>query len=379
MTQDSSVKKIQLNDYLFSKAEIETAIAKREHIFEIQIDEINLGYISLYDLKDFASFNASYADRIFIRNIDKTNFIIMHEHPLFQRRKPQVLLNVEETLPPNEQIFHALIKGQKCGPYTQAQIEALLKNNEIILNDMISLNAGLTWQKLYSAPSFDRRAMKPTVDLPGLPEEDLLKKGPADLRIADEVMDATTSLAYLGNIKKAKNGLVELSQLDQETKRHEKLTGSSYKWLFIFSLIGVIYFLFNIQSVLQSPLPENPTQSLGEQVEQLKPTDSFQNTKVMNTSPRQSEKFKSPSFNPIRGAKVRPGQKSFQEANPGSFSNNRELNDASYYYDNAAPMELDPVREQVSKETYDNNGMMNPGEPGPPPADDALFNQENSN
>jgi hypothetical protein len=51
--------------------------------------------------------------------------------------------------------------------------------------------------------------------------------------------------------------------------------------------------------------------------------------------------------------------------------------DPNYYYDNSAPMELDPVREQVSKETFETS--VPPGEPGPPPADDALFNQESSN
>jgi hypothetical protein len=78
------------------------------------------------------------------------------------------------------------------------------------------------------------------------------------------------------------------------------------------------------------------------------------------------------NLRPVR-PRNRGNQKSFSESNPGVIRQDNP--DPNYYFDNSSPMELDPVREQVSKETFENA----PGEAATPPADDALFNQESSN
>ena len=375
MGNDSSALEInKLDNFLFSKSDIQSAISKREHIFELQINGENLGYISLYDLKDYAASNVQVAEKIFIRNIDQNTFLNMYEHPLFQRRKPQIIVPLDEKMALQEQEFHILINGQKSGPFNKGQIENFLNKKEMIMNDMISLNAGLSWQKLYSAPGFERRALRPASELPSIPEEDYLKQGPADLRLNDEVINATSSLAYLGNLKKGKVQAQDFLQEEESPKIQRTSGNNGYKWLFLFSFIGVVYFLFNIKNALQSPLGETPQANLGEQAEKLNPVDpnlnSTQNMNRMNTSPRANDKFQQRQLPPVRPSNSR-NQRSFRDANPNAF---HETNEPTYYFDNAAPMELDPVREQVSKETFDT-----PPEPQVPPADDALFNQENSN
>jgi hypothetical protein len=370
MGQNTALNFVQLEDFLFKKSEIENTISKREHIFELQKNQESLGFISLYDLKDYLS-SIETNEVFFIRNIDQDNFQNIYEHPLFQRRKPQLVETVTEAIIPSEQKFHILQNSQKAGPFTKNQIEEFLSTKEMIMNDMISLNAGLTWLKVYSAPGFERRELRATDALPRLPDEDFLKQGPADLRNSDDTTEATSSLAYLGNLKKGRVGNFDHQQMDAKELQKKVLIGKSYKWLFIISFIGIGYFLYNIRSALQSPLGERHSPALGEHNDQQNPSDS---NPSLNGSPRQVDKFQTRNMNPIR-PRGRNNQRSFRDSNPGAIPT-QGSNDPNYYYDNSAPMELDPVRDQVSKETFENS---TPGEPGPPPADDALFNQENSN
>lgn len=373
MGQNTALKIVKLENLLFSKTAIENTIPKREHIFELQKNGKDIGFISLYDLKDYLSMDIATDDILLVRNIDQSNFQNLYEHPIFQRRKPQIIDTTLDQSILEEKQYYIIKSGQKTGPYNKVQIEDFISNKEIIMNDMISINAGQTWHKIYATAGFDRRELRPADELPRLPDEDFLKVGPADLRNSDEITEATSSLAYLGNLKKGKLANIDYEQLDLKDTNKKSLMVSSYKWLFIISIMGIGYFLYNIKTALQSPLSEAPTQSLGEHVETLNPTDSSHNPN-MNSAPRRMDKFQTRPMNPVRPRNIGQ-QKSFREANPNLMPQQQINPDPNYYYDNAAPMELDPVREQVSRETFDNS----PGDPGPPPADDALFNQESSN
>jgi hypothetical protein len=377
MGQNTALKTTHLENYLFSKSIIENTISKREHIFELKKNKMKLGFISIYDLKDYLSNSISTDDETLqVRNIDQAEFQNVFEHPLFQRRKPQVIENINDENITSEQQYYIIQNAQKSGPFNMVQITTFIDNKELIMNDMISLNAGSSWQKLYATPGFDRRELKPGEDLPRIPETHVMKIGSSDSRNNDVITEATSSLAYLSNLKKGKIANIDLDQLDASELKKKKIIGNSYKWLFILSFIGIGYFLFSIKSVLQSPLQNSSGPILGEHTEILNPTDSSPN---LNSSPRQMDKFQSRTINPVqpRPRASKQPQRSFRENNPNLMQGQHMNSDPNYYYDNSAPMELDPVREQVSKETFESS--LPPGEPGPPPADDALFNQESSN
>ena len=58
-----SVLETYLKDIICTYDEIITKVEDREHIFEIKDSEVSLGYISLYDLKDFIiTFGARNSD-----------------------------------------------------------------------------------------------------------------------------------------------------------------------------------------------------------------------------------------------------------------------------------------------------------------------------
>jgi hypothetical protein len=373
MGQNAALKKLQLDDLLFSQSEIENTVTKREHIFELKKDNSSLGFISLYDLKEylnlFESSDNNASENFEVRNIDQENFQNIFEHPLFQRRKPQIVTpNLEENMRAVQE-FHILQNGQKSGPFNKQEIEKYLSNNEMIMSDMISLNAGQTWVKVYSVPDFERRELSSSISLPRFPDNNLIKQGPADLRNINDGTEATSSLAYFGNLKKSKVGNLDFEQMDKKEIQHNKAIGNGYKWLFAFCVIGIGYFIYNIRSALKSPLGDTQVPRIGEHIENVNGIETGAN---LDSSPRQSGKMNTRNLRPVR-PRNRGSQKSFNESNPGALRQDNP--DPNYYFDNSSPMELDPVREQVSKETFENT----PGEPGTPPADDALFNQESSN
>jgi hypothetical protein len=356
-----SVLETYLKDIIFTHDEILTKVEDKEHIFEIKDSEDSLGFISLYDLKAYTFEHEEEAGNYSIRNIDSEEWTFIYEHPYFQRRKPQ-LVSAETLNNLDEDAIFILHKGQKVGPFNKSEIAEKLEDKNILLTDLVSLNAGHTWIKLYQVEGFDRRNLKESEQLPGMPSMEIVgqsSEGPNVL--PGEATDGMISLAYLGNLKRGK--AYELFQTPSVSEDiSEKVKSSSfYKILAIISIVGIVYLLINIKDQLSSPFSESPT--TGEQAEMLTPVESndsdpvknLRNSNLNNSINDQSRgsKFESRNLRPVRPAKVR---KSFMDTQ--SFKdtqNNANDEDSTYYYDNSSPMELDPIRTQVSKENYDGN------------------------
>lgn len=378
MGQSLAVLETYLKDILQTEEEILSKVEMREHIFEIKDAELSLGFISLYDLKAYVFEHEDEAKNYSVRNIDSDEWKNVFEHPYFQRRKPQ-LVSADNLRDADDQEFFILIKGQKTGPYEKYELSEMVEKKELLLTDMVSFNGGHTWVKLYQVDGFDRRALRDSSVLPGMPEDEVLRKSESAQSSIGDTTDGFISLAFLGNQKKGK--LLErqqLSTMDDELKKNAATT-SRYKWLLLASVCGILYFLYNIKTSLQSPFSGTQTQSVGEQAEMLKPVDTFE----MNPAPvnnrndindqRRMGKFETRQMNPVRPV-VR---KSFMDTQKFRDTASEPVDngeDQNYYYDNATPMELDPVRSQISKENFDNGAepvqVENTGD---------LFNQEVSN
>jgi hypothetical protein len=387
MGQSLAVLETYLKDIIFTEEQIVSQVETRDHIFEIRDAENSLGFISLYDLKAYVFEHEEEAKNYDVKNIDAAveEWKNIYEHPYFQRRKPQ-LISADNLKDADDQEFFILIKGQKTGPYEKYELSEMVDKKEILLTDMVSFNGGHTWVKLFLVDGFDRRTLKESSNLPGMPDSEIFERS-ADGQtsaIIGDTTDGFISLAFLGNQKKGK--ILERQQgatLDDEMKKSAAKT-SWYKWLLIASIAGIIYFLYNIRSTLQSPFNDKTTPAIGEQSEMLKPVEVDQSFDSRPTQmnhrndvndQRRMGKFETRPMNPVRPA----NRKSFMETtkfreNSGSAApDNGE--DQNYYYDNAAPMELDPVRAQISKENFDNGA-----EPAPmTESTETLFNQEVSN
>jgi hypothetical protein len=356
-----SVLETYLKDIIFSHDEILTKVEEREHIFEIKDSVESLGYISLYDLKAYIFEHEEEAGNYSIRNIESNDWSYIYEHPYFQRRKPH-LVSADTLNSVDEETIYILHKGQKAGPFNKSEISEKLEDKHILLTDLVSLNAGHTWIKLYQVEGFDRRNLKESEQLPGMPSMEIVgqnTEGPNVL--PGETTDGMISLAYLGNLKRGK--AYELFQTPSVPEDiSDKMKGSNlFRILAFISIIGIIYLLINIKNQLSSPFSESPT--TGEQAEMLTPVDTNEPNTIRNTRDVQinnsindqsrRSKFESRSFKPVRPASARKSFMDTQSFKDSNGSTNEE--DSTYYYDNSSPMELDPIRTQVSKENYDGN------------------------
>lgn len=380
-----AVLETYLKDIIFSEEEIMSKVETREHIFEIKDSEHTLGFISLYDLKAYVFEHEGEAVNYSVKNIDASDWKNIYEHPFFQRRKPQ-LVSADTLKDADDLEFFILQKGQKTGPYEKYELMEMIEKKEILLTDMVSFNGGLVWLKLYQVDGFERRELKDSDQLPGMPDSEFLNRPSETVNNIGETTDAITSLAFLGNLRRGKTIERERDAFYQDEITKKAAYSSIYKWLLVASAAGIVYFLFNIKSHLSSPFLENAaTNSVGEQAEMLTPVEdpaTYNNfaTKSSRSGPsevndqRRMGKFKTRKMNPIRpvAKKSFMDTQNFKESVNGNASTGSE--DSNYYYDNASPMELDPVRAQISKENFSDGG-----EPGPAPDGDTLFNQEVSN
>lgn len=388
MAQNQALAFTNLKDVLFSEEEI-TKSVEREHIFEMRDKEENsLGFISSFDLKAYVIEHGDEAGDYDVKNIDSTEWASIFTHPSFQRRKPQ-LVSLSSLAQDSDQQFYILKNGQKTGPFEKFELLSMLEQKEILLTDMVTTNSGHTWMKLFQVDNFDRRVLKESDQLPGVPNQAVMGNSDS-VTPAIPSTEAISSLAYLSNVKRGKS--VERDRV--ETYKSESTTQNNssavYKWLLVGSIIGIAYFGFHIKNQLTSPFKADGGASIGEQAEMLTPVEmnggnptapqtnpgaarqlgEKRNYNQINDTQRNTGKFEPRVFQPIRPA----GRKSFMDTSKYQDTQiPASQEDPNYFYDNTSAMELDPVRSQVSKENYDNSAAEGDG---PIPSSDNLFENE---
>ncbi|MBC7427014.1 MAG: hypothetical protein H7336_00290 [Bacteriovorax sp.] len=392
MSNNQAVLITYLKDILFSEVDITANVEMREHIFEMKDSEnASLGFISLYDLKAYVHEHEDEAADYKVKNIDSDEWLGVFDHPFFQRRKPQ-LVSLNTLDPESDLEFFILKHGQKTGPYEKFELVSMLEEKEILLTDMVSFNAGHTWLKLYQVENFDRRVLKESDQLPGVPTS-VIAKPNESVTTLGPVTEAITSLAYLSNVKRGKTIEREKVEVYQADVNFKSGQSSMYKWLLVASLIGIGFFLYTIKGQLMSPFKPS-SNGIGEQsapmltpVEMGDPMAPHTNPSArsqigersglnqINNQNRNGGKFESRPMQPIRPVT----RKSFMDTSKyqaikGPNAPGEE--DPNYFYDNTGAMELDPVRAQVSKENYDDGGAS---AEGPIPSNDRLFDSEMNN
>lgn len=380
MGSNLALQTTQLNDILFTEDEITANEADRTHIFELKNAATeSLGFTLVSDLKTYAAMYEEDCETFLVRQIDSTEWSMIFEHPLFQRRRPQMVS--PQPAIESDQEFYILKNGQKAGPLKKQELISMLDDKQLLLTDMVSYNAGYTWMKLFQLENFDRRVLKESEQLPGLPLEAMNHTNDQVINISPAT-EAISSLAYLSNVKRGKS--IENNQTLATEANFKSESAGWHKWLFILSIMGVAYFLYNLKNELNSPFKDGAP-AIGEQAEVLTPVEmpiKETNTRSrigesnrenrVNDQRRSVDKFESRQMNPV----VPRSKKSFMDSAQYQEINDTSAEDPNYFYDNSGAMELDPVRSKVSKENYDNQAQE---AEGPIPTQDAVFENEVSN
>lgn len=333
-----------------------------------------IGACKSSDLKDLNLNNQMNTDFVRLRPYGEEEFKNIFEFPLFSRRKPQ-LVSVESLNNDLESVY-LLKNGQKNGPFAIHDLQMMMRTREILPTDLVSLDNGQNYVKLFQVEGFDRRALKTNHELPDALDESYVQKTKEELYLANlnTDTDAIASLAYLGQIKAGK-----LNDRNQIEKREQeiKTSYSNYsKGFFALFLASLIFAVFQMKSFF--PLNLLGTKKpIGEQVEVLTPEaipfdtnlNTNENNNSIQDSSRSNLKFENGSFQNRQINSVIPRKvKSFDQSN--AFKKGRSNNDTttqfiepveSYYDENPTPIELDPVQSEVSKETFEaEEGLVKP-------------------
>lgn len=298
------------------------------------------------------------------------------ENPFFQRRKPQLMsTGALESVNDNE--FYVLRDGQKFGPLELHELKELVNHREILATDLISIDNGETFGKLYEWEEFDRRNFK-NQTLPQRPNEDFLTLGNIEVlkNFKDKSQthgeaEAMANLAFVGNVRNGK--VLEWNpqsssrlhaQDDGVTGKDNELadtttqTMSSYFYAMVFavSTIGILYMGLTWQAPHEETISRGPAS-----IREVELENSPQNSmKPMTLTP--IEKIPSEQVQEVRElskTKIRPlkpSRKSFRDSNSfkKALSDNPVIEDSELRFDDGTgAMERDPVRAQVSKETFD--------------------------
>lgn len=370
----SKLKK-DLQSIKLTKQQVESGEFPLEEVFELENEGAIAGLFWQYDLKDFVQQETSFDENARIRNFGTKEWTSLFNHPFFQRRKPQLVQAVAAEA--NEE-FYLLEQGQKAGPYTINEIKQMVESKTALLTDMVSVDGGHSWGKIYEIEEFDRRKMNITHNLPAAPEEEILRahedKVIEKLNRQDQETDAIAGLAYIGNMKLGKVTDQQVNEEKEIEAQVEKDDETNSTWiqvfwvgLFAISLAGIIWLFW--------PSDNNSTSTKGTKlgkiapVQKLKPSKTWKVQKPTATAPSRSPATnrsrsrinnrdtsrtrKSTPFKQTSTYKRAQKERQKKARANDDFVKVENYDDENYYDDGTDPVELDPVRETLSKETID--------------------------
>ena len=275
------------------------------------------------------------------------------------------------------EMIYILVDGLKSGPFSKEQICEMVETHDLLVTDSVSVN-GSEWFNLHQWSAFDRRASHQE-ELPGLPQVNLFMA--SDKEVDDTLInkneslverDAMAGLAYLGNIKSGKkvqhhsdkqtaqsgdkvdlDELPEIEHLEFEKQSSKKDT---YVWgaVLSFALVGILY-------VFMPPGKSNKVAA--------KKVETKKSAKIATRSAKKPAKINNRAAKRAANRKIVKARKkktsfskskAFKNRAPRRKPASRKIEkpvvedpDDYYYDDGTDPVELDPVRSKIAKETFD--------------------------
>jgi hypothetical protein len=336
--------------------------------FHVQIDEHEMvGPIKAADLKTYQE-NSPLPETTKIRDAKSLNgWQELYLHPLFQRRKPQILGGPEGEM---SQV-HIIVDGQVHGPLEMEQVTQMIVQNEIFLNDQVSFDQGMTWKKIFQIEQFDRRNFAQT-ELPSAPSWDVFR-GSND-EISEELQsltqenietDAIAGLAFIENLNSGKTSQTRdrsYSEIEREADilnmptmpmAGQQSSGPKFYYaMAIVLLLGASSFFF-----LNTPSKRAPA-SISESKES--------HSRNVNKASRKRSNYKAPRISAKSSPRSRKpasisASSSFRDANSRRMQDRARIeNDDDnpypddYDYDQGnSPVEQDQIRKKLDKATID--------------------------
>ena len=212
MNDSSAIRQFKitgLKDIKLSELEVVNSDYEIEKIYEVSQEGQSLGLFYGQDLKQYLQENeeVELTPESLVRKYNEDEWQNLFDHPYFQRRKPQIVEEEPEALEGDEE-FYLLDEGQKTGPYEKGQILTMLMRKEVLFTDMISMDKGYTWNKIFQIENFDRRFMGEEEHLPEIPTNKVFSfsteevyKNLQERKNIETETDAIAGFAYFGQVQ----------------------------------------------------------------------------------------------------------------------------------------------------------------------------------
>lgn len=280
-------------------------------------------------------------------------------------------------VPTGEKVY-ILVDGLKTGPFSKEEIVDLVQSRDLLVTDSVSVD-GQEWFSLHRWSEFDRRNSH-SEPLPGIPKVNLFVASDQEV---DQTLESETEehlerdvmagLAYLGNINSGKkaqhhsdkfskgedkkvdiNNIPDLEAVDYQKNGSKKET---YVWGAVLSLAlaGILYVFLSpgapnkVVKTKTEPMVKKAIIKPRKTASASKNSRAIRNArkpkKVVKARNRKSSFTKSKAFK-NRAPRRKPASKKIEKPIV-------EDPDDYYYDDGTDPVELDPVRSKLAKETFD--------------------------
>lgn len=266
---------------------------------------------------------------------------------------------------------YVLIDGQKTGPFTMKAIAEMVSAHDLLITDSISSD-GENWFFLYQWQEFDRRSIR-SEELPGAPQINLLVN--SDKEVDESLINrgVMAGMAHLGNVKTGKRhqhqndkylksgdnktsldkspGVGPSSFEKKSTKRKTYLWGA----VLSFAIIGIFYMALSPDSNKKVAAKQQDTQKISKvktKVRKVKTNSLTRKAKKSTTRNVVKARKKTPSFSKSKAFKNRAPRR--KPAAKARIEKPVVEDPDDYYYDDGTdPVELDPIRSKLAKETFD--------------------------
>lgn len=166
-------------------------------LWVVKIGEDVYGPFDTDSLKQYASKNEELFDDALASRLDNNDLQPFFGHALFQRRTPQILKTQSHDGP-----YWIMHQGLKTGPFPKMKVEKQIEMGSLGVTDLISIDDGHSWHKVYEIGDFDRR-LHSSSELPFSPLDSSFQKAKVEVmekieRHASE-LDMTEELAHVAH------------------------------------------------------------------------------------------------------------------------------------------------------------------------------------
>ncbi|MGI4992764.1 hypothetical protein ACRXCV_09050 [Halobacteriovorax sp. GFR7] len=359
----TSTKK-KITEYLLTKEQISGGLYEPNEVYFIKDGDKELGPFWQEDLKEFIEDYSLFNQSVFVKSMLEEQWSMITAHPLFQRRKPEI---IKEFQIDEDDQFFILKNNKKDGPYKSSEIMAMLDSLELLYTDFISVDQGQSWGTIHEFEVFDRRS-RSNESLPDSPQGHIFKNSILD---ADKAMalakkdsddrEFIYDLAYIGNQKLNPNK-ASIDDFEQKEKSDPATMIRLGTFAASFVLVVAVFFVFS----KLSGTPDTPVAKAKKTARiQTKRTPAAQAQKKApsKTTRTVTKKREVPNAFKKKSRPKRQISKGNDPIGKADFLADRKMQDAvmdpadlppEVIFDDAnEALELDPVRERISKETFD--------------------------